>query len=263
MKRLFVLFTVMCMAAPLFALPDFTLSAGGGGIFNVHWKDAVLRSQYKDYTGAKFVGGRVEAPTEPTQDAMRQGLFDTKDLTVGGGIYGFFDATFAEAGIALVWNRVSQTVAIPNLPGVSSSMHGSETHDYLFTQLNLSLLFKYPFTLGEKWTLFPLLGIDGQIALGDYDEQMRKDFKKVKSYGYDMPNLGEFWNSLWIRAGVGADFAMTNNLYLRGETLYGMKLNSAYETKMADYWAEDIKGVANGINVRLGVGYKFKTFTGK
>jgi hypothetical protein len=89
---------------------------------------------------------------------------------------------------------------------------------------------------------------------------MQEDFKKIKALGYDMPNLGEFWNSLWIRAGVGADFALGDNLFIRGEALYGIKLNSSYDTDMADYWIEDIRGITSGVNVRLGVGYKIKTF---
>jgi opacity protein-like surface antigen len=260
MKKLSVLFAIIAVsAAPVFSLPGFSLSAGGGGIFNIHWKDATLRDQYKKYTGGDY-GHGISAPTEQTQDAMRQGLFDTKDLTAGGGVYGFFDATYAEAGAALIFNRVSQTVSIPNLPNVSQTLNGEETHDFLFTQINLSLLLKYPFVIGQKWTIFPLLGVDGQIAIGEYDEKMKKDFQKIANMGYDMPNLGQFWNSLWIKAGAGADFALTDKLFLRGEVLYGFKLNSEYDTHMADYWKEDIKGVANGLNIRLGVGYKFKNF---
>jgi hypothetical protein len=155
------------------------------------------KDEYKNYSG-EDQGHGIMGPAEKTSDAMRQGLFDTKDLTAGGGIYGFFDAAYAE----LVFNRVSQTVTIPNLPDISSSMRGDETYTYQFTQLNLSMLLKYPFTLGAKWKLFPLLGIDGQIALADYDDNMKKDFQKVANMGYKMPNIGEFWNSLWIKAGI-------------------------------------------------------------
>jgi hypothetical protein len=259
MKKLSILCAVIAVSsAPVFSLPDFSLSAGGGGIFNIQWKEAALRDQYKDYSGGDY-GHGISAPTEQTQDAMRQGLFDTKDLTAGGGVYGFFDATYVEAGVALVFNRVSQTVAIPNLPSVSPTLNGEETHDFLFTQINLSLLLKYPFAVAEKLTIFPLAGIDGQIAVADYDENMQKDFQKIANMGYDMPNIGEFWNCLWVKAGVGADFALADSLALRGEVLYGVKINSKYETTMADYWTEDIKGVTSGFNVRLGVVYTFKT----
>jgi opacity protein-like surface antigen len=261
MKRLYLLCAIIAaLSAPVFSLPNFSLSAGGGGVFNIHWKSAALRDQYKDYLGGDY-GHGIKAPTEQTQDAMRQGLFNTKDLTAGGGIYTFFDVTYAEAGVGLIFKNVRQTVAIPNLPDVSSTLKGEETHNFKFTQLNLSLLFKYPFTvIPQRLTIFPLLGIDGQIALGDYDDNMKKDFKKIANMGYNMPNVGEFWNSLWIQAGAGADFFFTKKLFIRGEVLYGAKLNSKYDTQMAAYWKEDISGVANGVKLRLGAGYKFPTF---
>ena len=256
MKQLCLLFAITGFAALLFGLPDFSLSAGFGDIFNVQGKHAFLKDEYKDYRGGSF-GHGINGPAEKSIEAMQQGLFDTKDITLGGGVYGFFDATYAEASVGLVFNRVSQTVDIPNLPDINAAMRGPETHRYLFTQLNLTLLLKYPFALGSRWRVFPLLGADGQIALGDYDEKMREDFKKIKALGYDMPHLGDFWNSLWIRAGAGADFALAGNLFLRGEVLYGIKLNSVYDTQMADYWAEDIRGIASGVNIRLGLGYQF------
>jgi hypothetical protein len=105
-----------------------------------------------------------------------------------------------------------------------------------------------------------MLGIDGQIALADYDDNMKNDFQKVANMGYKMPNVGEFWNSMWIKAGVGADFALTDNLFIRCQALYGFKFNSKYENDMADYWEENLKGVANGFNLKLALGYTFKRF---
>jgi opacity protein-like surface antigen len=147
---------------------------------------------------------------------------------------------------------------MPNLPDISDSMRGDETYTYKFTQLNLSLLLKYPFALGDKWKIFPLLGVDGQIALADYDDNLRKDFQKVANRGYTMPNIGDYWNALWIKFGAGADFAVYGNLFLRAQALYGFKLNSKFENDMAEYWKEDIRGVSNGLTIRLGLGYTFR-----
>lgn len=263
MKKILAIFAAFCISAPLFALPDWlpplTLSAGGGGIFNMHWNDARLRDQYRDYTGADW-GHGIRMPTEQTQSAMRQGLFDTKDLTVGGGFFGFFDATFVTASAALIFNRVRHTVAIPYLPNVSPSLTGEETHRFSFTQLNLSLFLKYPFSVSQNWTIFPLLGIDGQIALGDFDNNMRRDFQQIANMGYDMPTVGEFWNSVWLRFGVGVDRALTDNLFLRGEALYGFKFPSSYERRMAGYWREELRGMSNGFHLRIGLGYTFRRF---
>ena len=263
MKRIYLFIAVLCITTPVFALPDFTLSVGGGGIFNTHWKQGFLRDEFKDYRGGELRDG-VSIPTDATRDAMRQGLFDTREFVAGGGIYAFFDATFAELGVGLVFNNVRQTVAIPNMPDISPTLTGEETYNYLFKQINLSLLLKYPFPIGQSgWTLFPLVGIDGQIAIGDYDDNMRRDFQQVANMGYDMPTIGEFWNALWIRFGIGADYKLTERLFIRGQALYGFKLNSQYENDMASYWKEDIRGVSNGLNIRLGVGYQLTNLSAR
>ena len=260
MKKLLILIVATLFASPLFALPDFRLSAGGGAIFNAHWYDAVLRSQFRNYMGQDMRPPHgVMGPTEQTQSAMRQGLFDTRDLTVGGGIFGFFDATFATLGVGVVWNNVRQIVAIPDLSEtISPSLAGEETHNFRFTQLNLSLMLRYPFQVRERLQIFPMLGLDGQIALGDFDDRLRDDFQGIADLGYDMPNIGEFWNSLWIRLGVGADFTLRGNLFLRSELLYGIKLPSRYDSRMAGYWEPNLRGMSNGVHVRLVLGYTFR-----
>jgi len=107
-----------------------------------------------------------------------------------------------------------------------------------------------------RLTVFPLFGIDGQIALGDFDDTLRSSFQNAANFGYEVPTLGEFWNALWIRFGAGADFALFGNLFLRGELLYGIKLNSSHQSRMSDYW--DRGGVSNGLHLRLSVGYTIR-----
>ncbi|MCL2193088.1 MAG: hypothetical protein FWB78_06810 [Treponema sp.] len=60
------------------------------------------------------------------------------------------------------------------------------------------------------------------------------------------------------RAGVGADFALRGNLFLRTELLYGIKLPSSYESRMAGYWEQNFRGMSNGVHVRLALGYTFR-----
>lgn len=260
MKPLILLVAAVCIAAPLSATPDFRLSVGGGGIFNTHWYDATLRPEFRNYHGQDMrPPHEVMGPTEQTQSAMRQGLFDTRDLTLGGGVFAFLDATFATLGVGLVFNNVRQTVDIPDLSDtISPSLAGPETHNFRFTQLNLSLLLRYPFQPAERWSVFPMVGVDWQVALGDYDDRLRANFQDIANMGYDMPTLGEFWNSLWIRAGVGADFTIRDNLFLRTEMLYGFKLPSRYDSRMAGYWEPNLRGMSNGVHVRIGLGYTFR-----
>jgi len=264
MKKLLIIIVAVFISSPLFALPEFLpefrLSAGGGGIFNSHWYNAVLNSQFRDYMGQDMRPPHgVMGPTEQTQSAMRQGLFDTRDLTLGGGIFGFFDATFATLGVGVVWNNVRQIVDIPDLSEtINPALAGEETHHFRFTQLNISLMLRYPFQIAERLQIFPMLGVDWQIGLGDFDDRLREDFQGIANLGYEMPTLGQFWNSLWIRAGVGADFTLHNNLFLRTELLYGLKLPSSYESRMADYWEPNLRGMSNGVHLRVAIGFTFR-----
>ena len=242
---------LVCIAMPLFAQPEFKLSAGGGGIFNIHWYNATLKEEYRNYTGM------LGFPTFPTMNAMANGQFDTKDLTVGGGFYGFFDATYAVLGAGLVFNKVTQKVDIPYHPVVS--LNGPETHKISFTQLNLSLMLKYPFAVSQSWKVFPMAGVDWQIALGNYDSKMKQNFQDLANSNpfFEIPKISDFWNSVWIRAGAGADYSLTERLFLRSELLYGFKLNSKFENKMKEFWDFKIRGMSNGFHVRLGLGYAF------
>ncbi|GHV88916.1 hypothetical protein AGMMS50267_12760 [Spirochaetia bacterium] len=255
MKKIITAFFVLVITAKAFCAPDFSLSAGGGVLGGYQFKDAALNNQFKDYTGATFES-IIKGPTEPTQDAMRQGLFDTKEYAVNCGIYGFFDATYVEAQAAVLWSNITQTVEIPELPVFD--LAGSETYTYRFTQLQFSVLAKYPFKAGKKFTISPLAGATYQVALADADNKLYNSMKIVKAKGYDVPNLGEYWNAFWIKLGAGFDYAATENFFIRCEVLYGLKLPNKYENSMADYWTESIKGMTSGPSISLGAGYKIK-----
>lgn len=239
---------------------DFALSAGGGITGGGSWKNATLKDQYKNYQGYKPYGDLFGVPDETTENAMKQGLFNTKESDGIFGIFAFLDATYAEFDVSLLWTPVSQTVDIPNLPKVSGTLRGSETYEYLFTQMYFSLLLKYPFHMNDHLTLFPLVGAAYQVALADRDDKLYESFKKVKALGYDVPNLGEYWNAFWLKFGAGADYALTRKLYLRCNALYTLKMPNEFENDRDQYWTEDFKGMAQGFNISLGVGYKFKTF---
>jgi len=245
------------LVAPAFSLdflpdffPDISLSAGGGGIFNTHWRDDALRGRYGNHTvGA---GGVLN---EYAWHAVQRGMFDTRELVAGGGVYGFVDATVATLGFGFIFNGVGRFHDVPNLSdSVSPSLAGAELLTFGVTHLHLSLMLRYPFSLHERWNLFPMLGFDGQIALGRFGGDMLPHLQRVADRGYEVPTLGEFWNSMWFRFGAGADFALAGNLFLRGELLYGFKMSGAYESRTAHYWD---RGVSNGLHVRIGVGYTF------
>ena len=258
MKKIVVLIAAILVAAPAFALPQFRMSAGGGGIFNTHWMTGTLQEQFRDY--GSFVPNPMNA-NQQTIRAMGMGQFDTAEVTFGGGIFGFFDATFATLGVGLLFNNVNQTVTVPSLQDVGGGIFvptgqtSEQERSFTIAQLNISLMFKYPFAINDSWTIFPMLGIDSQIALGMPDD-LRRNLEEAPML--DVPSAADYWNSLWIRFGAGADFALTGNLFIRSELLYGFKLNSRFKNDMADFWERNIAGVTNGLQVRIALGYTFR-----
>ena len=152
----------------------------------------------------------------------------------GGGGFAFFDATFAE--LSLGFFAASGDLIIVN---------GSK-RDMSRTGLDISLLGKYPFTLTEQFTLFPLLGID------------YRHFISVKVNGNKLNNPGDF-SALWFKLGVGADYAFTDHIFARLGVLYGLRLANKNEKAYDSSFSinrEDPR-LGHGLDVKLAVGYRF------
>jgi hypothetical protein len=105
--------------------PEFTLSAGAGGLF-------VMGFGYRDYGD------------------------DTKTLSLdlGGGGFAFLDATFAELSVGYAYDRTT----------IRTETGGQTSKDSdALSVLDVDLLGKYPVNLG-KVSLFPLFGVNYQHA---------------------------------------------------------------------------------------------------
>jgi opacity protein-like surface antigen len=171
---------------------------------------------------------------------MEAGSHESKTNTIGGGFGLFFDAAYAEIGVGIDFARFRN----PD----NSAAKGSD-----MAYFSISLLGKYPIALSEKLTLFPLLGFDWNIFLsgksGDTDVN-RDDLADMIGDDYV-----DSYDAFLIDLGVGADFALTDALYLRASFLYGFKLNSKMEQEYVDDM--DAKVFTSGPTLKVGVGYKF------
>jgi hypothetical protein len=205
-----VLFAALTVTA-VFALPEFGISAGGGGVVN-----------------AGLTGIGITLP-EPDYIQMRT-LFP---LFSGGGFV-FFDATYAELSLGIL-GGTGRTSTI-NAP-ISIQWDSSLTH------LNIGFLLKWPFGIGNKFTIFPIIGIEYLVMLSVEDN----DGEKIK-------DAGDF-SALFAGVGVGMDFSITKQLYIRFEVLAGPKFMSKAETKM-DIEPDPLKSVFY-IPVKLAAGWRF------
>jgi len=159
---------------------------------------------------------------------LYNGKYDgTRIMTLG--VHGFFDATYAEADISLAYGKL---------------ISESDKHDFdsRMMQLGLAFLGKYPFELGD-FTLFPLLGFDYNVVLSHTVAGTRD------------PEPGK-WNQLGLLAGAGADFDLTDVLYLRGEGLFHIRLPNTFWKNQASA-AGGSATFGMGPRIKIGVGYRF------
>jgi len=226
---------------------DFTLSAGAGGL---------LGGFFTRYT--LTANGKVDGNPIKISAGQEMNQFNY-------GFLAFFDATYGKFNIYFQngVNDFKEPVDIADVGGGKRTGKGWES------VLGLSLLGKYPFTLNEKFTVFPLLGVDYQICLDQartmpagnvYDRTNGVHEKDKDGKAYKL----EDWNAVWINIGGGADYELPANFYLRAELLYGFRLMTPYEIKNLDMMKSmsgdpnpQLGGLTSGPSIRLSAGYRF------
>jgi opacity protein-like surface antigen len=203
----------------------FSLSAGAGGYFT------------SDF------GGGVEASAGGQTMSI-------KTPYAGGGGFAFFDATYAELSFGFFGGGGTMKIEFPGSP--------DQEMDFSLSGLDIGLLGKYPIAVGEKLTVFPLLGITYRVVLslkaGNGTEWKNSDGDKM---------AGDF-SALWFKLGGGLDYAFTDHVFLRANLLYGLRLankleNDRYESMIGTIPDEiDVKPLlGHGLEVKVAVGYKF------
>jgi len=187
--------------------------------------------------------------------------FGTLELTMempnaGFGTFGFFDLTYAEVTIGFYSGKGDMTMRL-KIPGVGEM--SEKIGEISFTGVNFGLLGKYPISVGNAVTLFPLLGIEyqrvvsGEIIEGGYT--FRLSSKEAADF-----------STLWFKAGAGMDYSLTDMMYLRFSFLYGLRLANKLEKELVEMFAEDfedIPGVSvdtrlgHGLTIKAAIGFKF------
>ncbi|MDR3325056.1 MAG: autotransporter outer membrane beta-barrel domain-containing protein [Spirochaetaceae bacterium] len=177
------------------------------------------------------------------------------------GLFTFFDARYVEVGLGFsgLANGVTHSENFSNDTGADPedvSLGGSAVY--------LSLYGKYPFRLGDSFTVYPLMGMEGEIV-----SSMR--YSKDSPAGYNARKAGDSyqgnaddWSAFWFRFGAGVDFYVREGLFLRGELTFGIKANTSREkaivnkiTSISDY--KNVSSYGLGGKLTVSVGYTFRT----
>ena len=219
MKKGFLVLVCVCITAFAFGA-DFKMSTGGG----------VFGGAINGVKGDQEVEvGPIKTTTET--------LFSSPTF---GGFF-FFDATYVEANLAYMYGTPSSSFITKTTNSGSLVSSGSDDFSGSFSALEIALLGKYPFKLGERWNLFPLLGISYMMVFHSEAEGI------TANKPFEASRLG-------FQGGVGADFSLTKSLFLRGEFLWYIWLPSQSER---DALKEGSVSVGNGPRFKLAVGYSF------
>jgi len=163
------------------------------------------------------------------------GDMSIKTSRFGIGVNAFFDAKYAELNVGLLFGRQKQEVS-----GYSSS-------EVDLSEITLGLIGKYPFSIGEKFVIFPFAGLDVNFNLA-----AKSDGEDVTLGDY---SRAEYFTSLSILFGVGFDFSITQSIYLRAEAGYGIVFNSKYMQDMVDDY--DAKITQGKVPIKIAVGFRF------
>ncbi len=160
---------------------------------------------------------------------------------------GFADLTYAQFQIGYS-SIVSGEVEI-EYPGV-----GTATGDFegTLTYLTFGAFGKYPYKLGSL-TVFPLLGLEYKLNLAAEDAD-GNDLKKDAT-SKEKSDL----NELWIKAGAGADFKISEKVYVRPSLVLGYRFLSELEQDIIADWDDmgvDASVTALGADFNLAVGFK-------
>ncbi|MDR1787431.1 MAG: hypothetical protein LBR16_03150 [Treponema sp.] len=210
-------------------------------------------------------GGGVSASSLATRYSLDVDGFVSTEITqdldqLNCGVSVFLDAIFAEAALTL---QTGSNKYRERLFGGSMEEAGTGRE----TALCVSLLGKHPIAVAKKITIFPLVGLEYQIVLGEWrapegtSSYNRTDGRETDKDGKRL-QLSD-WNAFFVQLGGGADYAMGERFFLRGEALYGIRLMTGYERKSLELTKKqfgdndpDTGGLSSALLLRISLGYK-------
>ena len=201
MKKKLVLAFLMATLFAGGAFAQFSLSAGGGALL------------------------------VPSFSRTKAGSVSDTISNFDFGVNGFFDATYAELNVGLLFGKMDM---------------GSVKLNTM--TLTFGLLGKFPFSVSDNLVIFPFAGIDYNVGLS------------AKSGDVKLPNMGDFMNALSVVFGGGVDFSITESLYIRGEVGFGITFNTRAQKTAKDVAAltnTDYSTFNGKIPIKIAVGYRF------
>jgi hypothetical protein len=118
---------------------------------------------------------------------------------------------------------------------------------------------KLPIELPGKVTLFPLIGAEYDLFLAAKQDGSRrhpKDATFPVSDSDQSANALEALSTLGFKAGIGADFSISEHAFVRTELLYGVRLQNKSEQYLLDARSDADYVLGHGGDFKLAFGYR-------
>lgn len=235
MKKLIAVIVILvCAGSALFAL-DLNFSAGAGMLYKVD---------------SSTTTGTAGSDKMKTSGSLAS-LFGAEayNFEKFGGFYGFFDATFVEASMGLLF---SKSYDVGFVGGGILSLSATATC------MQLGLLGKFPIELSNNISVFPLAGFQLNVPLS----VKFKDVNSSASVKEEWDEYSRFdMSQFWIRFGAGMDIDITRNIYVRPSAVWGIrfanKMEKDLKTLMKDFADVKVSYFNRGFEFRLAAGYRF------
>jgi hypothetical protein len=158
----------------------------------------------------------------------------------------FLDLKYLELNFGLLLGQMNAGSAMsddPNFPARTLGLRGGA-------------FLKLPFAISPTFTLFPLLGVDYDFYLLAKKDDGR-DARFPISAGNQSAKPSEALNTLWFKAGIGWDAFFTDNLFLRTEVLYGLRLHNKMEQHLQATRQDADILICHGGDFKIAIGYQF------
>jgi hypothetical protein len=201
---------------------DFSMSFGAGGLGGMSWRSASISAP-----------GESSSTINHAEDLL-------KAKYLGGGLFGFFDATYVQVNVGVQWEKAEQT---------------SDSDSADSSYLNLGLFGKFPFEVGDILFVYPMLGIQHDVYLSTDTGNIKIRRADLKDYYSDKM----YFDNLWIKVGAGLDVNFSDSLFLKVEALWGFKLNNRSEKYMVNEFKDagyTLSFLHHGPTIKLALGYR-------
>jgi opacity protein-like surface antigen len=205
--------------------PAFRLSLGAGGAL-----DANFSTWFVD----------KDAPGD---------LYRYNSYSLGTAPYLFLDLKYAEANIGLGIGKAGNFHS-------GSPLDGNSNFPADTLSLRGGVYLKLPFTLSNRFTLYPLAGAEYELFLAAFKDDDRDAKFPISASNQDASPL-EALSAVSFKIGAGLDTFITGHLFLRAELLYGLRLPNKFEQYQDDVYTSVDSKLFHGGDFKIAAGYRF------